>query len=627
MSVSLSAQTLLNNNARAGATQAPVMADLEPFYHGVASGDPTTDGVIIWTRLTPDAPGTYSVDWEMSTDTMFTTIAASGTFSTDASRDYTVKVDVNGLAAGQTYYYRFFESGRRSITGRTKTLPTGSVSQLRFGVASCNNYQGGFFSAFGRLSERNDLDAIIHLGDFIYEYADGEYGSAPGRNILPLNEILDISDYRMRYGYYRLDDDLRRAMQQHPFIFVWDDHEVANDAWENGAQNHNAGEGLYATRKAEATQAYFEWCPIRDNGTQRIYRDFEFGDLMHLSMLDTRHDSRTIQVDSFTQPNINDPSRFLLGNTQRTWLENELTSTSATWNVIGNQILFAPLLLDNYEPVYPGVRDIFLDIWDGYPYERQVLFDYIDNNNIDNVVFLTGDIHISLGFDVTLDPDNAAAYDPATGAGSKAVEFVTPSISSDNFDEVLGAALAAALEGSFGGENPHNKLRDFDQHGYLVFDVLPSKVQADYYMVDGGVQAPSTTETYFGGVFSNVGTNHLQTASGEAAGKPVQEIPAPDPTVVVSNNQAPENVVVLSVHPNPASTFAFVNYATLENGDVNINLIDSQGRLVKELLRENQAASNYGFWFDLQGVNSGMYFIQINLSGVNTTMPIQIIND
>ena len=203
---------------------------LAPFYHGVASGNPSADGILLWTRVTPDNPGEVSsVDWELSPDTAFSSILQSGTVTTDSSRDHTVKIPVSGLAEGTTYYYRFRTGGMNSLIGRTRTADQ-DASQLKFAVVSCNSYQGGYFNAFGRIAERNDIDAVVHLGDFIYEYESDT--SDPDRGILePENEILSAEDYRMRYGWYRLDPDLRRAMQQHPFIFVWDDHESANDSW------------------------------------------------------------------------------------------------------------------------------------------------------------------------------------------------------------------------------------------------------------------------------------------------------------------------------------------------------------------------------------------------------------
>ena len=193
----------LHLNSRTADTLLPFNPNLEPFYHGVASGDPLADAVVIWTRVTPEIDEPIDVQWEMATDTTFADVIASGMYSTNADRDYTVKLDVAGLDAATTYYYRFSALGGTSITGRTRTAPSGASEHLKFAVVSCNNYQSGYFSAFGRLAERNDIDAVLHLGDFIYEYQTGGYGYTEevGRGHQPDHEILELSDYRIRYSY------------------------------------------------------------------------------------------------------------------------------------------------------------------------------------------------------------------------------------------------------------------------------------------------------------------------------------------------------------------------------------------------------------------------------------------
>ena len=273
-------------------------ADLYPFYHGVASGDPLSDRVILWTRVTPEqGEGTINVTWAVALDPQMQQTVKEGSFTTDAARDYTVKVDVTGLSPETTYYYMFTAFGRNSLTGRTKTAPT-QDDHLRFAVVSCSNYQDGYFSAYRRISERNDLDAVIHLGDYIYEYEEGDFGDF--RPIEPKNEIVSLDDYRVRYSFYRMDPDLRAAHQQHPFITVWDDHEFANNAYKDGAENHQPDtEGDWNVRKNNAWQAYFEWMPVRESGDAsnpyRIYRNIKYGNLLDVMMLDTRIEARDEQ--------------------------------------------------------------------------------------------------------------------------------------------------------------------------------------------------------------------------------------------------------------------------------------------------------------------------------------------
>jgi alkaline phosphatase D len=274
------------------------------FTHGIASGDPLQDRVILWTRVIPGNGQDHHISgsWEVSKDSTFQSIISSGTFKTSAEHDYTVKVDATGLTAGNQYYYRFVAKGINSPIGKTKTLPSNSVKDLKFAVVSCSNYPQGYFNVYGEIAKR-DFDAVLHLGDYIYEYAEGVYSNPEaiekGRSVKPTHEITKLEDYRMRYGIYRTDEDLQAIHQAHPFINVWDDHEIANDTWENGAENHTEDEGPFGARRRAAIQAFYEWLPIRENDpdlTGEIYRTFNFGDLASLIMLDTRLIGRDEQL-------------------------------------------------------------------------------------------------------------------------------------------------------------------------------------------------------------------------------------------------------------------------------------------------------------------------------------------
>ena len=267
------------------------------FTHGVASGDPLSDRVILWTRVIPGSGDHSTVEaiWQVANDADFTEVVSSGTATASKATDYTLKVDATGLPANGSFFYRFIVAGKSSPTGRTKTLPLGKVSEYKIGVASCSNYPQGYFNAYKHMAD-SDLDLVLHLGDYIYEYAEGRYASKValeqlGRHVEPTSEILKLEDYRMRYGLYRTDPDLMAVHQRHPFICVWDDHELTNNTWKDGAENHNEGEGDFHQRIRAARQAYHEWMPIRTtvNGDQApIYRSFQIGELADLHMLDTR---------------------------------------------------------------------------------------------------------------------------------------------------------------------------------------------------------------------------------------------------------------------------------------------------------------------------------------------------
>lgn len=277
------------------------------FTHGIASGDPLSDRVILWTRLLP-GDGQHNVSlscvWQVALDRDFKQMVSSGNASTSAQQDYCIKVDAAGLAANQYYFYRFIAAGVSSPVGMTRTLPVGDVDEFRLGVCSCSNYPQGYFNVYRHIAN-TDLDLVLHLGDYIYEYAENVYANPVatdelGRQVEPRTEILSIEDYRMRYGLYRTDADLQAVHARHPFICVWDDHELANDCWQDGAENHNEGEGDFKARLHSARQAYHEWMPIRttSEGDQApIYRSFKLGKLADLIMLDTRIHGRNRPLD------------------------------------------------------------------------------------------------------------------------------------------------------------------------------------------------------------------------------------------------------------------------------------------------------------------------------------------
>ncbi|ASK67983.1 alkaline phosphatase [Shewanella bicestrii] len=336
------------------------------FLHGVASGDPAHDAVILWTRVTPDSAGDVKVSWQVASDAAFSQLVTTGEMVTNANRDYTVKIDARGLRAGQTYFYRFMTGGKTSEVGKTRTLPEGDVSSVKLAVMSCANFPAGYFNVYELAAAQDDLDAVVHLGDYIYEYARGGYASEHaaelGREVLPANELLTLSDYRTRYAQYHTDASLQKLHAKVPFITVWDDHEVANDTWRDGAENHNEGEGDFAVRKEAALQAYFEWLPIRpwrEGNHEEIYRSFSYGNLVDLHMLDTRVLARDKQLDyadymdastgAFDgerfRADVTSTSRTMLGLTQLLWLQGTLLQATGTWQVLGQQILMGKMSL------------------------------------------------------------------------------------------------------------------------------------------------------------------------------------------------------------------------------------------------------------------------------------------
>jgi alkaline phosphatase D len=561
--------------AMSGAKRPAAHADeaLAPFLHGVASGDPLHDRVILWTRVTVADAAPVPVRWTVARDPDLADVVASGTVITDATRDHTVKVDAAGLAPATTYWYGFWARGHRSLTGRTRTAPAAgqAVDRLRLGVVSCSNLTGGYFNGYALVAKRNDLDAVLHLGDYVYEYGNGDdrYGPASlegQRDHQPPHEMVTLADYRLRYATYRLDPDLRRLHQLYPWICVWDDHEITNDAWKDGAENHEPDDpdtpgeaGLdYATRRRHAQQAYREWLPIRTDDAARIYRSFRYGDLADLLMLDTRIEGRDQPTGGPLTPNLtdetlDDPDRELISEAQRTWLYGQLKGSAqrgATWRILGQQVMLmqwnagglpsgiagqdAPGLL----PVRDGGNAVNPDAWDGYTAERRRLYDHLEAGGIDNLVVLTGDIHSSWAADLPRDPYDPAVYDPVSGAGSLGVEFVTPSVTSDNLNEILAEQAgedepypegsSTPFEVGTMADNPHIKYVDLDRHGMMILTVTPEAAQADWVFTPTRTE-PSDDEIAGPSWRVLAGTGHVVPADAAVDARPGPDRPGGDP--------------------------------------------------------------------------------------------------
>ncbi|MEO1261911.1 MAG: alkaline phosphatase D family protein [Bacteroidota bacterium] len=461
--------------------------NLRPFYHGVASGDPLPNAVIIWTRVTPSAVQEVEVSWEVALDQDFKQVVQSGKTNTDESKDYTVKVDVTGLQPNTVYHYHFKAFGNKSMTGRTKTLPTNDPGQVQLAIVSCSNYEAGYFNALGRIAERSDLDAVLHLGDYIYEYGVGGYGdTALSRKNLPTQEIVSISDYRTRYALYRLDPDFQKAHQRHPFITIWDDHEITNNSYVDGAQNHQPEEeGDYNVRKSVARQAYYEWLPIREK--KELYRKFEYGNLVDLLMLDERLAGRQMQADSINTPAYRDSTRTMLGDVQVDWFLQNLKESEAVWKVVGNQVIFSDL---SFEKIFPN-RPKNMDAWDGYPFEKKKIIDFLKDGGIQNTIWVTGDTHCSWAFET---PTSIEGYLADSVAAVVAVEFGTTSISSSNYDERTSMDTVKMVEGLYLQDNPHLKYVDLSQHGYLLLTLTPEAATAEWWYVDT-IKEPSSAES------------------------------------------------------------------------------------------------------------------------------------
>ena len=509
------------------------------FEHGVASGDPLQDRVILWTRLTPnDSSARLQVTWEIALDQQFKQIIKTDKVTTTASQDFTVKVDATGLKPDQSYFYRFIFGDKTSPVGQTKTLPS-SATKVSFAVCSCSNYPAGYFYVYREMAKQN-VDVVIHLGDYIYEYgADGyaaEDAAKLGRSLAADNnkEIIKLDDYRKRYALYRKDKDLQALHHRHPFIVIWDDHELANDTWREGAENHQPNEGLFLDRKLAALQAYFEWMPIRpvDDQHTKIYRQFDFGNLVQLTMLDTRIIARDEQLDYANymtangldiakfQADLTNPARTLMGYTQRDWLIGKLQQSTANWNVLGQQILMTKMLVpaelllalaeitsgnpstDTLNKMNAQITELAklkirllqgdpsltaqekarvltvapynLDAWDGYFAEREIVYGALAQLK-KKVVVLAGDTHNAWS-------SNLYSKDGAFVG----VELATSSVSSPGLEKYLNIPLAQLQQFEFAFTTLIDELNycNLNQRGYLVVQFDAAQVQSQWIYVD-----------------------------------------------------------------------------------------------------------------------------------------------
>jgi alkaline phosphatase D len=574
----------------AGFTQrSSLNPELEPFYHGVASGDPATNSIILWTRVTPRAPESVEVLWRMARDTTFSNTIRSGSVVTDESRDWTVKITVDGLEPNTWYYYEFNAYGKNSLTGRTKTAPDGSVNQLRFATVSCSNYNAGYFNVYDRIAERNDLDAVIHLGDYIYEYAGG---ISDLRVSEPDKEILNLADYRLRYSTYRLDSMSIKMHQQYPLIATWDDHEITNNTWRDGAQNHQADEGNFQDRKNAAQTAHDEWMPTRlpePGNIAKLWRKVSYGNLADIFVIDTRHFDRDEE-----NPNlVDDPNRVMLGAEQFAWLEEGLKNSTAKWKVIAQQVMMAPLT--------PFGLTLNPDQWDGYTVERKKLYDVILNNNIQNVVVLTGDIHTAWANDL---PYNRDDYAPVGGRGSVGVEFVCTSVSSGSSPVFIPPSLYGIVRTVL----PHVKYVDLFRKGYSLLDLTDEKAVNNFYTIQT-VRAINNFQKLEQAWFVREGRRNLQKQpeASELIGEPQYQAPPLPRTSTVTPVFEQENAVLISTYPNPFISHFQIQYNLFKESRVIISIYNQAGQL---MLSRDLGTLPQGLHFEVldgRSLPNGMY--------------------
>lgn len=527
----------------------------EGFETGVASFDPTETGVIIWTRYSVGSDA--EITWEISKDAGFSQIVRKGQAAASSINDFTVAVDVQNITSNTKYYYRFYNAKTKQVTviGETRTLPSkaDSVNDVKMAVVSCSNFPAGLFNVYGAIAS-SDADVVVHLGDYIYEYAPGQYGTNPftnslGREHKPAREILSLGDYRERYRQYRGDKNLQLLHQKKPFICVWDDHEFANDTYKSGAENHQPAEGDFQMRKMAAFQAYSEYIPLKTGKDLRIYRSFNFGNILSLYMMDTRVIARDKQmsysdyidnVGNFDQTKFRtdllSPNRKLIGSEQMTWLGSQINADTAKWKVLGQQILMTKMLIpaelllllnqvlaevDHFGSAQPATMQALigaiselvvikmrhkqsdpsltaqeiarvtttlpynLDAWDGYFAEREQLYAILSGKN---VVVLAGDTH-------------NAWMGKLTNMQGKFIgtEIACSSVSSPGLEAYLGITSdpkkAIELAQAFTVLIDDLEYANLYKRGYTYLKFTPSGSEAEWRFVDSVTTETTTTIT------------------------------------------------------------------------------------------------------------------------------------
>ena len=561
-----------------------------PFYYGVASGDPVQDGVIIWTKVYTEEAENLEISWEVAEEEEMSNIVQSGIFTTDSTRDFTVKIDVSGLSPNKTYYYQFTDpEGNISQKGRTKTAPAEMVDELKFAIGSCSSVYSGFFNAYKRISERDDLDAVIHLGDYVYDFPDtDELVRIP--EPFPIDPSV-LNEWRDLHSYYLLDPDLRAARQMHPFIVIWDNHDT----------DSNNGES-----KDDAIQAFYEYLPVRQvNDTKaKIYRHLAYGDLVDIFMLDAESFHA---IDSLET---GDPS--MLGLEQYNWLEDGLLNSTAKWRVIGSQKLFSLYSIED-SPIDLPIGDGFVvdpGSWDGFQQERNKLLSVLYDNEINNNIVLSGDMHFSMATDIAAFPLDTNYYDPETRAGSIGVEFMASSITRGNLDEMgYEEALADFLINLSMDINPHQRYLELINHGYGILNIHPNYCSAEIWFSDK--YQVTDEEEMDVRLYVAEDRNHWEMELDSSVIVPIDTTEMND-TVDSSLDPELQYFNISEAYPNPGLNKINFILNLEKSEEINISFIEiGTGKIIKREKQMIQSGLNQKLQLNTEDIPSGNYLIKI----------------
>ena len=559
ISFSISAQVTLPENMYGDTAYAP-------FYWGVASGDPVPDGAVIWAKVaTTLTPAIQTQTWEVSADQSFTNILETGSVDALSANDNCVRVEVSGLQPNTHYYYRFTDnqSGNTSQVGRTKTAPSGNVDEMTLAVASCSSIYSGFFNAYRNIANNDEVDLMVHLGDYIYDFVDSDEQVRIPTPIPTTPSTLQ--EWRDRHAYYLLDPDLRLARQMHPWVVIWD--------------NHDFGDGTQG-----GIEAFWEYVPRRDyhNDIEKIHRSYSFGNLFDLIMIDIEK-FRNIDEIAPSEPSV-------LGTEQRNWFLNELSNSETKWRIAGNQKMFGGWFAVGLPPEFgiPTDGDVFDDgSWDGFMAERDTVFNHIVDNDIDNFMMISGDIHMSFYIDLSLAPLESSVYDPITGDGAIGVEFIPASVTRGNADESgISPSDADIVTLVSQNLNPHHQFTNIVDHGYGLLHINQDTIRAEIRYCDK-LQI-TNNET--------IGVEMLL-LEGENRWHRSQNV-----SVITELNDDNE----LEVYPNPVNETLNIRFDDKSQTDYNIQVLDAKGRVVLSTMSQRQKITE----INVNSLPAGAYVLQ-----------------
>ncbi len=547
-----------------------------PFIHGVTSGTPKPQSVVLWTRISPEHTSDFNFEWEIASDVNFQNIIDFGSGMANSDRDYTVHVTAQNLQPDTYYFYRFKNGENYSALGRTKTAPAAnSKSPVKFAIMSCSSLFSGYFNAYRRIAERQDLNAIVHLGDYIYDFVDpDERVRIPQPE--PSNPVTK-EDWWERHKLYLLDPDLREARAMHPWVVIWDNHDVLNSA--------NPG----------AIEAFWDYLPLEKpnlNNNKIIYNKLSFGKLVDLFMIDVLlHRNKDTLASG---------ERSILGFEQRAWLENGLKNSNATWKVIGNQKMvcgWSSAGIPSWIPI-PNDGGVFdRGSWDGFMEDRASLFNFFRNENINDIIFISGDAHISIAADLHEEP-MSSAYNATTGQGSVGVEFLPSSISRGNLDEMspIFGTFQALFTGISNSMNPQHLYSEFTSHGWGLLELYPDSAVVEFRY--SNILAPTNVETMAKRMMVKKGENHWY---------------RPGVSNIETLGDGINGLFVGNPYPNPTNSRLNIHIGSAENVKVTIEIFDLNGKLlatpiVKDNLPKN-LEKNYSI--DITNLAQGTYIITV----------------